>query len=246
MDEVNIASEKIRKVTIAATIFAEEKPRPLKWNIEKISSLSKLFKLRRDPKDRLIRVTGRMELAIREQTPDPPILLPPNNKIVDLLIRNCHIRLSHAGVKTTHSELRETYWIVRGRQQVKRVLHRCIPCNRLQSRPYNELASPIPIERVRKARPFDQCGVDFAGPIYHKPYKYDAHGELATPTPADQGAPPPPGEGPPRKSNSPRQQHRRWLIPDRQKQFNRFSPHPVRRKNWYAKSLHLPLYLRLH
>jgi hypothetical protein len=86
---------------------------------------------------------------------------------------------------------------------VKRVLHRCIPCNRLQSRPFNELAAPIPIERVRKARPFDQCGVDFAGPIYYKPYKYDDLGEPATPTLADQGAPPPPGEGPPPEVEQP-------------------------------------------
>ena len=92
-----------------------------------------------DPRDKLVRVLGRMELAIRERNANPPILIPANHPVVDLLIRYEHIRLSHAGVKTTHSSLREIYWIIRGRQQTKlsykRVLHKCVTCNRLQSAP---------------------------------------------------------------------------------------------------------------
>ena len=126
-----------------------------------------------DSRDQLVRVLGRMELAIRERNVNPAILLPANHPVVGLLIRYEHIRLSHAGVKTTHSSLRESYWIIRGRQQTKRVLHKCVTCNRLQSRPFDQLAAPLPVERIRRARPFEQCGVDFAGPIYYKPYKYE-------------------------------------------------------------------------
>ena len=262
-DEETIASERLRKVTIAAGVICEERPRPLEWDTEKIDNWSQLVrrtawqlrlrdykrlkrpitdncktrttvtkkdkdgnfqvseirveclcaagirnaemsilrKIQRehypetyealannekihhrsrlnklrplwDAENRVIRVIGRMDLAIRERTPNPPILLPANHPIVDLYITDNHIRLDHAGVKTTHSSLRHTVWIVRGIQQVKRVLHKCITCNKLQSRPFDQLAAPMPIERVRKARPFDQCGVDFAGPIFYKPYKY--------------------------------------------------------------------------
>ena len=166
--------------------------------------LQKKAKLRQlqpvwDPRDELIRVQGRMELAIREAKANPPVLLPANHPVMDLLIRDENIRHSHAGVKTTHSSLRERFWIVRGRQQVKRVLNKCVTCNKLQSRPFDQLPAPLPIERIRRARPFEQCGVDFAGPIYYKPYKY----ELPTvvdpkskeaPAQATPGTPPTEGE----------------------------------------------------
>ena len=140
-----------------------------------------------------------MELAIREAKANPPVLLPANHPVMDLLIRDEHIRHSHAGVKTTHSSLRERFWIVRGRQQVKRVLNKCVTCNKLQSRPFDQLPAPLPIERIRRARPFEQCGVDFAGPIYYKPYKYklptvvDPKSKEA-PAQATPGTPPTEGE----------------------------------------------------
>ena len=208
-DEETIASERLRKVTIAAGVICEERPRPLEWDTEKIDNWSQLVrrtawqlrlrdykrlkrpiadncktrttvtkkdkdgnfqvseirveclcaagirnaemsilrKIQRehypetyealannekihhrsrlnklrplwDAENRVIRVIGRMDLAIRERTPNPPILLPANHPIVDLYITDNHIRLDHAGVKTTHSSLRHTVWIVRGRQQV--------------------------------------------------------------------------------------------------------------------------------
>ncbi len=162
---------------------------------------ARLTKLRPvwDLKNRLIRATGRMELAIRERDREPPILLPDNHPVVDLIVRDTHQRLLHAGLRSTHGEMREYFWVVKGRQQVKKVLNKCVICRKIQSRPFDELAAPIPIERVRKARPFDSCGVDFAGPLYYKPYKFELQAEESqvdaeevNPTPtaeADNSAP---------------------------------------------------------
>ena len=50
---------------------------------------------------------------------EPPILLPSNHPVVSLIITDKHKWFMHAGVKTTLSELKERFWIIKGRQQVK-------------------------------------------------------------------------------------------------------------------------------
>jgi hypothetical protein len=61
-----------------------------------------------DERDKLIQVTCRVALALRDRNVEPPILLPANHRIVSLIITDRHSSLYHAGVK--------------GRQQTKKVL----------------------------------------------------------------------------------------------------------------------------
>jgi hypothetical protein len=66
------------------------------------------------------------------------------------------------------SELRTEFWIVRGRQTIKRVLHKCLPCKILNNPRGRQIEAPLPADRVRPSRPFAVTGVDFAGPLYVK------------------------------------------------------------------------------
>jgi hypothetical protein len=131
---------------------------------EKIASLRPVW----DNRDRLIRVTGRVALALRDRDIQPPILLPANDPVVTMLITNKHVFNSHTGVKTTLSELKEKYWIVKGRQQVRNVLYACVKCQKLTSPPFRQIAAPLPANRLRDARAFEITGTDFAGPLYYK------------------------------------------------------------------------------
>ena len=81
----------------------------------------------------------------------------------------------HAGVKTTLSELKERFWIIKGRQQVKKSWFACVTCRKLSSPPFQELAAPLPLNRLKRAQAFYVTGVDFAGPLYCKkdPKKQD-------------------------------------------------------------------------
>ncbi len=99
---------------------------------------------------------------------EPPILLPANHKIFSFIIADKHESLHHAGVKTTLSELKERFWIVRGRQQTKKELFKCVKCKKLSSPPFNELAAPLPLNRLKNPQAFNVTGVDFAGPPYYK------------------------------------------------------------------------------
>ena len=126
-----------------------------------------------DKDTKLVRVVGRIELAFEAEGSVPPILLPDKHPVTDLIIRQAHHQVLHAGTRATLTHLRETYWIVRGRQQVKRVINSCVICKKLNSRSFDELPACLPLERVREADPFQNVGVDFAGPLYVRPFNYD-------------------------------------------------------------------------
>ncbi|XP_045027159.1 uncharacterized protein LOC123470673 [Daphnia magna] len=70
---------------------------------EKIAALRPVW----DARQKLIRITGRAELALRDREIEPAILLPTQHPVVKLIIHDRHVLLKHAGVKTTLSDLRE-------------------------------------------------------------------------------------------------------------------------------------------
>ena len=67
----------------------------------------------------------------------------------------------------THWPFRSQYWMGKARQVIKAILRRCATCKRHQERPFNKPApGQLPEFCVTPARPLQNCGVDFAGPLY--------------------------------------------------------------------------------
>ena len=119
-----------------------------------------------DPAHRLLRVTGRLTHLYVDSA--PPILMPSDHRVTLLLIRRTHASVFHAGVSSTLAKLRERFWIRKGRQQVRKVLRKCVTCARIQSRHYDAPAAPLPRARLTTQPPFSTTGVDFAGPLIVK------------------------------------------------------------------------------
>jgi len=75
--------------------------------------------------------------------------------------------LYHAGIGTTITALRQSYWIPRARQYVKSLLHRCIICRKHSGKPYAAPdPAPLPKARTQGSHPFSVTRVDFTRALY--------------------------------------------------------------------------------
>ena len=97
------------------------------------------------------------------------ILLPKQHPFTILIVKSAHERTLHSGMKDTITEVRSKYWLAKGRQFVRKVIHQCVICCKIEG-PHYRAAPPPPLPefRVNEAMPFAYCGVDLAGPLYFK------------------------------------------------------------------------------
>ena len=74
---------------------------------------------------------------------DNPVLLPSRYRYTELLIRQRHDHVHHNGVKETLNAIRETHWVLKGREGVKRVIRKCTICRRYEGKPFTA-PPPLP------------------------------------------------------------------------------------------------------
>lgn len=114
--------------------------------------------------DGLLRTRRRLEYSDLEYDEKYPVLLP-KCALSELMVRHCHIEMTHAGVDTMITAMRRRYWIVGVRRLAKRVKSQCIPCQIQDVNACKQMTAPLPSERVQRSNPFAVCGVDYAGPL---------------------------------------------------------------------------------
>ena len=114
----------------------------------------------------ILRCEGRLGNARVPFETKKPILLSARCLFTELVIMDSHKRIMHGWVNSTLAEIRERYWIPKGRQVVKQVLRKCNKCAKDKVKP---LGAPetgqLPKERLEPSRPFPSIGVDFTGAI---------------------------------------------------------------------------------
>ena len=80
----------------------------------------------------------------------------------------------HGGVKQTLSELRSRFWLVRGRQQIRQAVSKCVICKHFEGMHYSvPSTAPLPEFRLEENFAFTNVGVDFAGPLFIRTGKKD-------------------------------------------------------------------------
>lgn len=118
----------------------------------------------------LIRVGGRLRKA--DDLPEDtlhPLVLAPEHPITQLLVKEYDNRLLHAGPERVFAEIRRTYWILRGRQAVKKHQQQCVECRKWRSKPVIPKMADLPAARLRISKPpFWSTGVDCFGPYVVK------------------------------------------------------------------------------
>ncbi|XP_055933001.1 uncharacterized protein LOC129963022 [Argiope bruennichi] len=85
-----------------------------------------------DPKG-LIRIKTQLLMRKDFENFKYPILLPPDHIVVHKMIMHRHKILSHCGIQTLMSSLREHFWLIRSRKTIRRVLKSCITCKRFEA-----------------------------------------------------------------------------------------------------------------
>jgi len=166
-----IIDAEVRLLRLAqATRFSEEFKELKKGTIK---SKSKIINLNPflDEED-LIRVGGRLKKSNLSFSQKHPILLPSRHHITDCIIREAHEKHFHAGIQTTLYLLRQRFWLLDGRNQVRKIIRTCIRCFRHTANTVEYKMGNLPQARVREALPFANCGIDFCGPFHIKEKKH--------------------------------------------------------------------------
>ena len=89
--------------------------------------------------------------------------------MAQLIIKKCHDKVMHNGVQDTLTELRQKYYVCKGRQVVKMLINKCVLCRKLEAKPFaTPPAADLPQFRLSDDFAFTNCGVDFCEPMFIK------------------------------------------------------------------------------
>lgn len=110
-------------------------------------------------------VHGRLQHSNWPMSRKFPAILPAKSHFSKLAIINAHELTIHGTIHLTLACTRQEFWILNGRNMVKKFIHNCLTCYRQQPSPVEQLMAPLPNMKTTQARAFLHCGLDFAGPI---------------------------------------------------------------------------------
>jgi hypothetical protein len=116
----------------------------------------------------LLRVGGRLQNAKINFDSKHQMLLPKSHIVTKLIIRDTHSTTLHSGTQATIAAVRSTFWPLAIKGTTKRIIYNCVRCRHTKPVQYFQLMGNLPTDRVTPSRPFQNCGVDYAGPILIK------------------------------------------------------------------------------
>ncbi|XP_062373449.1 uncharacterized protein LOC134061706 [Sardina pilchardus] len=98
-----------------------------------------------------------------------PIILDPHHSLTKLIIKDYDEALLHPGTERVFAEVRRKYWVLRGREAVRRQQFKCTECRKWRARPAPPQMADLPVSRQRVFKPaFYSTGVDCFGPYLIK------------------------------------------------------------------------------
>lgn len=127
-------------------------------------SISKLSPVKQG--NGILCVGGRLTNSSIPNDAKHPILMPKDHHVTNLIIQQYHAVSAHAGVERVLGDIRQKYWIIKGRVTVKQLLHKCVKCRKLKAPAETQKMADLPPDRVTPSdAPFCKIGVDYFGPF---------------------------------------------------------------------------------
>ncbi|KJH40532.1 hypothetical protein DICVIV_13510 [Dictyocaulus viviparus] len=113
----------------------------------------------------ILRCKGRIGKSDASFETKRPILIIPHTALAEAIITEHHLPY-HAGTNQTMGNVRSRFWKPRLRQMTRRIVRKCIPCQKMNNLPYRyPTMDDLPERRVVKSRPFEHIGIDYFGPL---------------------------------------------------------------------------------
>lgn len=162
-DELRVSSNKIIMFVQHQHFAAEIKALSTKMPVHRQSQLKSLNPF--IDSDGIMCVGGRISKSIVSNVTKHPIILPRSSKVSTAIVYDYHYRYFHPGVSLMMSLLRQRYWIIRMKDLVRIIIHKCINCIRYKPNLEQPLMGELPVSRVTYDHPFLNVGVDYAGPF---------------------------------------------------------------------------------
>ena len=114
----------------------------------------------------LIRVGGRLQRAPVDSEAKHPVILPKTHHVVKLIVRYYHQAAGHSGLEYTLSLIRQRYWIINARSNIRNIVNTCVDCRRRQAPAPQQKMASLPEDRITPSKPpFTYVGVDCFGPF---------------------------------------------------------------------------------
>lgn len=126
---------------------------------------------------KVIRVGGRLIHADLNLSQKHQIILPAKGKLCDLIVDYYHKKYLHVGAQALLSCLRQKFWLLQGRNVVRKRTHECVICYKNKPVVMQQIMGSLPSERVNFSEPFNHVGTDFCGPFFIR-YKGQRKGIL--------------------------------------------------------------------
>ena len=120
-----------------------------------------------DPEIGILKCAGRVQGY-------KPIYLE-NGIFAQKLVQCVHQIIGHLGVASTMATLKEKWYMIHMRAQVKKQIRLCNICKDFSAKPIKgNITAPLPKFRTEVSRPFQYSGDDFCGPIVYREDKEEA------------------------------------------------------------------------
>ena len=95
-----------------------------------------------------------------------PVILPKTHHVVKLIVRYYHQAAGHSGLEYTLSLIRQRYWIINARSNIRNIVNTCVDCRRRQAPAPQQKMASLPEDRITPSKPpFTYVGVDCFGPF---------------------------------------------------------------------------------
>uniref|UniRef100_A0A8D9DY12 Integrase catalytic domain-containing protein n=1 Tax=Cacopsylla melanoneura TaxID=428564 RepID=A0A8D9DY12_9HEMI len=113
----------------------------------------------------ILRVGGRLSNSNLEFGQQHPMLLPAYHPVTKLIVLYYHVINFHTGPYLLLSIVRQKFWIVGGRNLVRRVVQKCNICFKFAPKFINPQMADLPAARVTGLKAFGNTACDFLGPL---------------------------------------------------------------------------------